>query len=492
MTKCLMFQGTGSDVGKSLIVAGLCRAYANRGLKVRPFKPQNMSNNAAVSIEGGEIGRAQALQARAARVRPSNLMNPVLLKPERETGSQVIVNGKRIGSFSAREYVAMRDQFMPQILASFKTLARDADLILVEGAGSPAEVNLRAHDIANMGFARAGNVPVVLVGDIHRGGILASVIGTFDIIDPDDALMIVATLVNKFHGDVSLFDAGVALMEARTGVPCLGVVPHFAQAHLLPAEDSVALEERVSPVDQRAGKLVIAVPKLSRISNFDDCDPLMAEPDVEVIFVRAGEVIPACDLILIPGSKASLADADFIRAQGWDIDIKAHYRRGGHVLGLCGGYQILGRSLSDPDGIEGMSRTVEGLGLLDIETVMGGDKRLSEVRGIHRATGQDLSGYEMHIGASEGPDRARSFASIERRDEGACSVDGRVVGTYLHGIFAGDEFRRAFLAGLGLAQASSLDYEAQIDRVLDALADHLEQALDLDALLDLCGTVGGS
>lgn len=489
MTKCLMFQGTGSDVGKSLIVAGLCRAYTRRGLRVAPFKPQNMSNNAAVSVEGGEIGRAQALQARAAKMAPSNLMNPVLLKPERETGSQVIVNGKRVGSFSARDYVAMRDRFLPQILTSFRALASGVDLVLVEGAGSPAEVNLRAHDIANMGFARAANVPVVLIGDIHRGGVIAAIIGTFAVIDPKDAAMIVASLVNKFHGDVSLFDTGRVLIERETGVPCLGVVPHFEAAHLLPAEDSVALEERALQLGQRDGKLSIAVLKLSRIANFDDVDPLLAEPDVAVTFVAAGEVVPLCDLILIPGSKASLADMDFIVAQGWDIDIKAHYRRGGSVLGLCGGYQMLGRALHDPHGIEGAPRSVAGLGLLDVETVMGGDKTLSEVAGIHAASEQEVRGYEMHIGASEGPDRARAFAMIEDRAEGAVSGDGRVMGTYLHGLFAGDGFRAAFLAQLGARQASGLDYDAQIERVLDGLADHLESVLDLDGLLELCGEV---
>ena len=478
--RAVMIQGTGSNVGKSLLVAGLCRALVRRGLAVRPFKPQNMSNNAAVTEDGGEIGRAQALQALACGVAPQTDMNPVLLKPESETGSQIIVQGRRWGSARALEYAAIKPQLLAPVLDSFRRLAARCDIVLVEGAGSPAEVNLRANDIANMGFARAAGVPVVLVGDIDRGGVIAQIVGTLAVLDPDDAAMIRGFVINRFRGDVRLFDDGYALIARRTGWRGLGVVPWFAGAHRLPAEDALDIAD----TRQRSGLKIVCL-QFPRIANFDDLDPLAAEPGVALTMLRPGEVLPGdAGLVILPGSKATRADLAFLRAQGWDIDLLAHHRRGGRILGLCGGYQMLGRTISDPGGIEGPPGTTPGLGLLDIDTTMTADKRVAPVQGTHAATGCAISGYEIHLGRSDGPARARPFASIGGTQEGAVSADGRVMGTYLHGLFCEDRFRTAFLAGLGLAP-SGLGYAASVQGTLDELADHLEQYVNIDAVLAL-------
>ena len=357
-----MFQGTGSDVGKSLIVAGLARAFTLRGLAVRPFKPQNMSNNAAVTADGGEIGRAQALQARAARTPPSVHMNPVLLKPQSEIGAQIVVQGRVYGSAKAAAYQHMKRDLLPYVLDSFAQLRREADVVLVEGAGSAAEVNLRSNDIANMGFAGAAKVPVVLIGDIDRGGVIASIVGTKAVLAPEDAALVCGFIVNKFRGDPALFSAGMERIAQATGWEALGLVPYFAAARALPAEDALALEQD-RPLKPRA-RVRIAVPILPHIANFDDFDPLDAEPEVDLVRVRPGTALPGdADLIVLPGSKATIADLAALRAAGFDIDIAAHRRRGGMILGLCGGYQMLGRSIADPDGIEGPPATVEGLGL---------------------------------------------------------------------------------------------------------------------------------
>ena len=484
MTRALMFMGTGSDVGKSLLVAGLCRAFTNRGLKVAPFKPQNMSNNAAVTEDGGEIGRAQALQARAAKRPALTAMNPVLLKPEHETGAQVVVRGQRRASMSARDYFARRVELLPEVMAAYAELAEDADLVLVEGAGSASEVNLRPNDIANFGFAQAAGVPVIVIGDIQRGGVIASLVGTLAVVSAADAALIVATLINKFQGDPTLFDAGKSFIAQRTGVPCLGPIPYFSNAHRLPAEDAMALD---TPQRSGTGQYVIAVPRLPRIANFDDLDPLRAEPGVTVIIVEPGTPLPRdADLIILPGSKATRADLAALRANGWDIDISAHHRAGGRVLGICGGYQMLGVSIADPDGIEGDPGTSEGLSLLDIQTVLSPVKQLRIEHATHIASGLPIAGYHMHMGVSEGADRSRPFASVAELPEGAISANGRVTGTYLHGLFAADDFRRAFL---GTAATPGLDYEAGIETTLDALAAHLEAHLNLDALLALAQPV---
>jgi adenosylcobyric acid synthase len=482
MARSLMIQGTGSDVGKSLIVAGLARAYANRGLNVRPFKPQNMSNNAAVTTDGGEIGRAQALQARAARVPPSVHMNPVLLKPQSEVGAQVVVHGRILGNARAKEFQAWKPELMGAVLASYERMRAEADLVLVEGAGSASEVNLRTNDIANMGFARAADAPVVLIGDIDRGGVIAQIVGTKAVVDPDDAKLIVGFIVNKFRGDASLFADGVRIIEERTGWPALGLVPFFADAAHLPAEDAMALAKREAPGE---GRVTIAVPLLPHIANFDDLDPLKNEPDVRLVFVRRGEPLPVADLVLLPGSKATIADLAAFRENGWDIDLAAHVRRGGRVFGICGGYQMLGRAIDDAQGIEGPPAHAEGLGLIDVDTVLTGDKKLAEITGETVADEIPFRGYEMHVGITTGPDTQRPVLRCEDgRLDGAASADGRVAGAYVHGLFADDGQRKALVVSLGGA-ASDFSYDLMIDDTLDALADHLGAHVDLDRLLSL-------
>ncbi|MEM7566431.1 MAG: cobyric acid synthase [Pseudomonadota bacterium] len=482
MTRAIMLQGTGSNVGKSVLCAGLCRLFARRGLRVRPFKPQNMSNNAAVTADGGEIGRAQALQARACGVPPSLHMNPVLLKPESEVGSQVVVQGRVVGRARGAEYAAMKAGLMPAVLESFRAVSAEADLVIVEGAGSASEVNLRANDIANMGFAAAADIPVLLVADIDRGGVIASVVGTHALLPAEERARVRGVMTNRFRGDPALFASGEAIMAERTGWPSLGVVPWFAEARRLPAEDSVDLESRSG-----GGQgLRIVVPRLPRIANFDDLDPLAQEPGVSVEIVPLDHPLPArADLVILPGSKATLDDLKALRSAGWDIDLTAHVRRGGHLLGLCGGYQMLGRTLSDPDGLEGPAETVPGLGLLDIETVMTPAKTLASVTARHAETGLPVRGYEMHIGRTEGADRTRPYLDIAGRGEGACSSDGRIGGTYVHGLFASDAFRSAYLAQFGAG--SDLAYEATVEATLDALADHLEACLDIAAIARIAG-----
>lgn len=481
--RALMIQGTGSDVGKSLIVAGLCRVFARRGLRVMPFKPQNMSNNAAVTADGGEIGRAQALQARAAGVATSVHMNPVLLKPQSEIGSQIVVQGKVQGTAKARDYQALKPKLLEAVLESFALIKRDADLVLIEGAGSAAEVNLRANDIANMGFARAADVPVVLLGDIDRGGVIAQIVGTRAVIDEADAAMIKGFLVNRFRGDASLFEEGMRIIAEKSGWPSYGLIPHFRDAFRLPAEDAVALDRRRASSD---APITIAVLQLPRISNFDDFDPLAAEPSVKLVMVKNGEAIPAeASLVIIPGSKATIADLAALREAGWDIDLQSHVRRGGKVLGLCGGYQMLGTMIDDPHGIEGPASRVEGLGLLDVETVMAPKKTLLSVTGHLIENQSRFHGYEMHIGVTNGADCERPLLRFDDgRLDGATSKTHLVRGIYVHGIFADDQQRAAWLEWIG-AQSSSLAFETMIDATLDALADHLEKHVDCEGLLRL-------
>jgi len=482
-TRALMFQGTGSDVGKSLIVAGLARAFANRGVSIRPFKPQNMSNNAAIAVDGGEISRAQALQAHAARVSPSVHMNPVLLKPQSEVGAQVVVQGRVYATAKAAAYQSMKRDLMPFVLESFARLKGEADIVLVEGAGSASEVNLRCNDIANMGFARAADVPVVLIGDIDRGGVIASLVGTKVVIGPEDAKLVRGFLVNKFRGDQALFADGMEKIAQETGWEALGLIPFFSDARLLPAEDALALD--AARHRKKGARRVIAVPILPHIANFDDLDPLDAEPSVELVRVRPPEALPGnADLVILPGSKATIADLCSLRAAGFDIDIAAHVRRGGRVLGLCGGYQMLGRTVHDPDGLEGPAGKVTGLELLDVETVLSSEKRLEPVHG-YTSDGQPFSGYEMHMGMTRGRDCGRPFAHLaDGSPEGAMSADGRAMGTYIHGLFVDDQQRSGWFSGLG-GGSSPLAYSALIDETLDRLAVHIAAHVDLGRLFTL-------
>ena len=485
-----MLQGTGSDVGKSVLTAGLCRAYSRRGLTVRPFKPQNMSNNAAVTVDDGEIGRAQALQARACGVEPHTDMNPVLLKPQAETGAQVVVQGRIAGNAGARAYQEMKPELLPTVLRSFARLSAQADLVLVEGAGSAAEVNLRQSDIANMGFACAARVPVALIGDIDRGGVIAQLVGTWSLLDEVERALVKGFVVNKFRGDISLFDEGLSVIRERTGMASFGVVPWFAGAAALPAEDAFGL---AAADEDGTGDIRIAVPVCPRISNFDDLDPLRAEPQVEVVMVTAGQALPGnADLVLLPGSKATLADLAFLRGQGWDIDIAAHARRGGVVLGICGGYQMLGRSISDPHGVEGDPAEAPGLGLLDVTTVLTRDKALRNVSGAAVPTGHAVTGYEMHVGETAGPDSARPMLALDGGPDGAISADRRTMGCHVHGLFASDDFRSAFLERLRPGARSVLNYETGVEEALDSLARHLEAHLDLDAMLQASAMIASN
>ena len=483
MTKAMMIQGAGSNVGKSMLVAGICRALLRRGHSVVPFKPQNMSNNAAVTTDGGEIGRAQALQAMACQQPAVVDMNPVLLKPETDIGAQVVVQGKRMTTVKAREYSTLKPQLMPKVLESFFRLAITADFIIIEGAGSPAEINLREGDIANMGFAEAANIPVVLIGDIDRGGVIAQMVGTNVILPKRDQTRIKGFAINKFRGDISLFDGGMKAIEKQTNWQNLGVLPWFPNAWKLPAEDVMDIATRPG------GGIKIVVPRLARIANFDDLDPLVAEPNVTVEIIEPGRPLPGdAALVILPGSKSTISDLENFRANGWDIDLQGHQRRGGHILGICGGYQMLGKRIIDDDGIEGAPARVDGLGLLDIETVMKPQKRLSQSTATYVPTGDIVTGYEIHIGETSGSDCNRAWLSLDGRGEGAASADGRVMGCYLHGLFSADAFRAAFLAQLDVSLPLT-NYTQGVEDTLDALADHLETHMDIDALLGLAGPV---
>jgi adenosylcobyric acid synthase len=486
MTLALMLQGTGSSVGKSLLVAGLCRALTRQGLRVRPFKPQNMSNNAAVTADGGEIGRAQALQAQACGVPPSVHMNPVLLKPQSEVGAQIVVQGRVWGQARARDYQTLKPQLLPHVLESFDRLRQECDIVIVEGAGSASEVNLRPNDIANMGFARATGVPVVLIGDIDRGGVIASLVGTQAVLDAADAALIGGFIVNRMRGDASLFADGMDFIAARTGWAPLGLVPFFPDAQALPAEDAADLGALRT---RRGGALRVAVPVLPGIANFDDLDPLRAEPAVDLLMLHHGAPLPAeTDLVILPGSKTTIADLAALRGWGWDVDIIAHHRRGGHVLGLCGGYQMLGTRITDPDGIEGPPASVPGLGLLAVETILRGPKQLRAVQGVTVADNTPLQGYEMHMGVTTGADAARPMIRVDDgRNDGARSADGRVSGSYIHGFFIDDAQRSAWIARFG-GVASTRRHAAEIESVLDALAAHVVRFCNVEAMITLAAS----
>ena len=511
--KKIMLQGTGSDVGKSLMLAGLARALHRRGMNIRPFKPQNMSNNAAATIEGGEIGRAQALQARASYMPPSQYMNPILLKPEPGGRAQIIVLGQRDTTLSAAAYQSYKAQLWHRLQSAWATwcepitlggiLYPAPDMMLVEGAGSASEVNLRENDLANMGFALATQTPVILVADIDRGGVIASIIGTWHVLPPPERALLKGYIINKFRGDPSLFTAATHRIMAETGLPCLGIVPWFDAASQLPAEDSLGLAKYGTRLnhDQSPDKIRIAVPHLPHIANFDDLDPLMAENGVELALIPPGEVIPATtDLVIIPGSKATLADLAALRAYGFDIDILAHVRRGGFVLGLCGGYQMLGQNIRDPDGIEGKAGDQShGLGLLAVDTIMKPVKQVGMRHGF--ALGESVHGYEIHLGETVhlgmgGADCVAPFLHSDNADggapfieaaadRGAVSPNGGIMGCYLHGIFANDGFRQKFLQQIRGDFSTDLNYQQQIDAILDKLAQHLESSLNIDQIISI-------
>ena len=479
----VMIQGCGSDVGKSLLVAGLCRLFTNLGLTVRPFKPQNMSNNAAVTAEGGEIGRSTALQALACRTPPTVDMNPVLLKPQSDIGAQLIVRGRRMGTMQASAHGRDKRELLQVAVESYRRLREQAQLVVVEGAGSPAETNLRAHDIANMGFAHAADVPVVLVGDIDRGHVIASLVGAHAVLDDADRSRIRGFIINKFRGDARLFEDGLHTIESRTDWRRLGVVPWLHQARALPAEDAMQLDQPAEPHHASNRRIRIAVPRLPHIANFDDFDALRMEPQVELTFIPPGRPLPLdVSLIVLPGSKATIADLEFLRGQGWDIDLHAYVRRGGRVLGICAGYQMLGERVLDPQRIEGHQESTRGLALLAITTTMTTDKQLRAVTGYEVASGARFSGYEMHLGVSTGPATAHPMIQIDDgRTDGAVAPDGRVSGCHIHGLFNDTAFRSTFLAQLG-ARSSGEDYSQRVDAALDGIAQTLSQTLDIDAL----------
>lgn len=477
-----MIQGTGSDVGKSTVVAGLCRIARRRKLNVAPFKPQNMSNNAAACADGGEIGRAQALQALASGLEPKVDFNPVLLKPQTDKTSQVVVHGRVHSTMEGARYIGGRDSLMTPVMQSFGRLIEAYDLVVIEGAGSPAEINLRERDIANMGFARTAGVPVCLLGDIERGGVIASIVGTKTVIDAADAAMITGFAVNKFRGDPTLFDDGVVAIETQTGWPCYGVIPWLKATSQLPAEDAVTVDR-----EQRVGDqpIRIVAPMLSRMANFDDADPLRLESHVDFRFIPRGQALPRdADLIVLFGTKSTLGDLAFLRQQGWDHDIMAHARAGGRVLGICGGYQMLGMRIIDVDGVDDTAGEAEGLGLLDVETRMIGKKTVRAIVGRCARTDHPISGYEIRVGETSGPDSDRPMFTVNGNADGARSANGRIEGTYVHGLLTSDSYRDSFLSRLHDKAQATVNYATTVDQALDELADGLEASLDIDRLFN--------
>jgi len=462
--RTLMIQGTCSGAGKSTLVAGLCRLLARRGLKVAPFKPQNMSLNSAVAADGGEISRAQALQAQAARIAPRTDMNPVLLKPTSDTRAQVVVGGKPYAELEAGGYLALKKELLGEVMAAFERLRRDFDTVIVEGAGSPAEVNLRENDIANMGFAEAVDCPVVLVADIDRGGALAHVVGTLACLSAAERRRIVGVVINRFRGERSLLQPGIDWLERETGKTVLGVLPYL-HGLVLDAED--ALPEGL---ERRRGAFRVVVPVYPRISNHTDIEPLRLHPGVDLRLVGPGEPLPGADLVVLPGSKNVRGDLQFVRSQGWDAALRRHLRYGGKVIGLCGGMQMLGHAIHDPHGVEGLPGSSPGLGLLELETTLERDKQLRNVSGS-LSSGAAFSGYEIHMGRTPG-----------LALEGARSADERVFGTYVHGIFDTPEACNALLAWAGLREAAAVDLEALREASLDRVADTMESELKIDVL----------
>ncbi|CAI8792769.1 cobyric acid synthase [Methylocaldum szegediense] len=479
--RTLMVQGTTSDAGKSTLVTALCRLLARRGVKVAPFKPQNMALNSAVTEDGGEIGRAQAVQARAAGLPPHTDMNPVLLKPNTDTGAQVIVQGKAIGNLNAREYHDYKRIVRRAVLESYERLAARFDAIVVEGAGSPAEINLREGDIANMGFAEAVDCPVVLIADIDRGGVFAHLVGTLALLSESERARVIGFVINRFRGDIALLQSGLDWLERETGKPVLGVLPYLHGLHL-EAEDALPSSGgrgfTSGEIRNENEKLRVVVPVTPRISNHTDFDPLRLHPQVEFHFVYPGETPPPADLVILPGSKSVRADLAFLRANGWEAYLLRHLRYGGKLIGICGGFQMLGREIHDSAGLEGKAGTSSGFGWLDMVTVLEPEKQLRNVRGRLVLDDAPVTGYEIHSGLTEGPALVRPFVRLEDRNDGACSADGQIMGTYLHGLFESSAATDAILRWAGLTEPETPDYvatrEAEIDRLADAVAAHLD------------------
>ncbi len=477
MTLTLMIQGTTSDAGKSVTVAGLCRVFKRRGLSVAPFKPQNMALNSAVTPEGGEIGRAQAVQAQACGLAPHTDMNPVLLKPNSDTGAQVIIHGKALSNMEAQDYHAYKKRAMAAVLESHQRLCQQYDVIVVEGAGSPAEINLRANDIANMGFAEAVDCPVVIVADIDRGGVFAHLVGTLDLLSASEQARVTGFIINRFRGDIALLQSGLDWLEERTDKPVIGVVPYIHDLHL-EAEDAIDSRQTLS---EQA--ITVAVPVFTRISNHTDFDALRLHPQVDLVFVGKGEAIPPCDLIILPGSKSTRRDLDYLRSNNWHKDIEKHLRYGGKVLGICGGFQMLGNAVHDPEAIEGDAGSSSGLGLLNMETTLGSNKTLRQVSGYLWAEKSKIRGYEIHAGISTGPALDAPFADLGSHRDGARSADDQIIGSYLHGLFDESDTRNSLLKWAGLNDVAALDYAGVIESNIDRLADCLEAHLNIDALL---------
>ena len=481
-TPTLMVQGTTSDAGKSLLVTAICRWLKRRGVRVAPFKPQNMALNSAVTIDGGEIGRAQAVQAAACGLPPHTDMNPVLLKPNSDIGAQVIIQGRAIGNLNAVAYQAYKASARVAVLESYHRLAGQYQAIVVEGAGSPAEINLRAQDIANMGFAEAVDCPVILIADIDRGGVFAHLVGTLALLSPSEQARVQGFVINRFRGDMALLEPGLDWLTEYTGKPVLGVLPYLKGLHL-PAEDSL---DRVQG-DTLEAALRILVPVLPRLSNHTDLDPLRLHPGVDLRLIGPGESIPPADLMLLPGSKSVAADLAWLRAQGWPAALARHLRYGGKVLGLCGGFQMLGRAIHDPLGLEGPPGSTPGLGLLDLETTLAAEKRLTHVTGRLSLDEAPVTGYEIHAGVTTGPGLARPAVLLGDGPDGAVSPDGQVLGTYLHGLFDAPTACAALLAWAGLDRPQAADYEALREATIERLADMVEAHLDTGALGRLLG-----
>jgi adenosylcobyric acid synthase len=479
----LMVQGTTSDAGKSTLVTALCRWLVRQGVAVVPFKPQNMALNSAVTAEGGEIGRAQAVQAQAANLAPHTDMNPVLLKPSSDTGSQVIIHGRAVTSMNAVAYHDYKAIAMHAVLASHARLSEAYPVVMVEGAGSPAEINLRANDIANMGFAEAVDCPVLLIADINRGGVFAHLVGTLELLSASEQARVKGFIINRFRGDIALLQPGLDWLEARTGKPVVGVLPYVMDLHL-EAEDGIDQRQ----IDKAAQVLKVVVPVLPRISNHTDFDPLRLHPQVDLQFIGPGQPIPAADLIILPGSKSVRSDLAYLRANGWDTAVARHLRYGGKVLGICGGLQMLGEQVHDPLGLEGPAGSSAGLGWLAFSTTLEEHKQLRNVRGRLLLEDAEVSGYEIHAGVTSGA--ALSNAAVlldDGRSDGAQSPDGQIFGTYLHGLFETPAACSALLRWAGLQAVQEVDYHALRERDIERLADLVDNHLDTALLRTLCG-----